>query len=150
MGNDNVKSKYIIIVGCGRLGSRLANILSNKGNYVVVIDKDERTFSDLSPDFSGFRVTGNAAELSVLSGAKLDKAEILIAATHSDNLNLMVAQVARNVFNVPHVLARLFDPNRDEVYAELGIDTICPTVAAADMFLSAMTVKVDVGKGGIK
>jgi trk system potassium uptake protein TrkA len=131
-------NRYIVIVGCGRLGSRLANQLSRAGNSVVVIDRDEATFSDLSPDFSGFRVDGDATQMAVLKEAKLNKADILIATTHEDNVNLMVAQVARGIFSVSLVLARVFDPKREEVYAQLGIDTICPTSVAEEMFLRAV------------
>jgi len=131
-------NRYIVIVGCGRLGSHLANHLSRAGNLVVVIDRDEPTFNDLSPDFSGFRVHGDATQMAVLREAKVKNADVLIATTHEDNVNLMVAQVARGIFSVPHVLARVFDPKREEVYAQLGIDTICPTSVAAEMFLRAV------------
>jgi len=131
-------NRYIVIVGCGRLGSHLANQLSRAGHSVVVIDSNEATFSDLSPDFSGFRVSGDATQMAVLREAKLNKADVLIATTHEDNVNLMAAQVAREVFGVPHVLARVFDPKREEIYAQLGIRTICPTSVAAQMFLQAV------------
>ncbi|BBO76205.1 hypothetical protein DSCW_36220 [Desulfosarcina widdelii] len=131
-------NRFIAIVGCGRLGSHLANHLSRAGNSVVVIDMDESTFNDLSPDFSGFRVHGDATQMAVLKETKANKADVLIATTHEDNVNLMVAQVARRIFNVPHVLARVFDPKREAVYAQLGIDTICPTSVAAKMFLQAV------------
>ncbi len=131
-------SRYIVVVGCGRLGSHLANCLSRDGNSVVVIDRVETTLNDLSPDFSGFRINGDATHMAVLKQAKLKNADVLIATTHEDNVNLMVAQVAKKIFHVPHVLARVFDPKREEVYAQLGIDTICPTSVAADMFLKAV------------
>jgi trk system potassium uptake protein TrkA len=131
-------SSYIIIVGCGRLGSHLANQLSRDGNSVVVIDKLETTFNDLSSDFSGFKIVGDATHVAVLREAKIKNADVLIATTHFDNVNLMVAQVARRVFDVPHVLARVFDPKREEVYAALGVNTICPTSVAAEIFLSAV------------
>lgn len=131
-------SLYIVIVGCGRLGAHLANQLSRDGNSVVVIDRDEATFNHLSSDFSGFHIDGDATQMAVLKEAKLNKADIFIATTHEDNVNLMVAQVARKIFRVPHVLARVFDPKREEVYAHLGIDTICPTSVAADIFLRAI------------
>ena len=130
--------RFIVIVGCGRLGSLLANQLSRAGASVVVIDMNEATFEDLSPDFSGFRIAGDATRMAVLKDARLHKADILIATTHEDNVNLMVAQVARRLFGVAQVLARVFDPRREEVYAELGIDTICPTSVAAEMFLLAV------------
>jgi trk/ktr system potassium uptake protein len=131
-------SLYIVIIGCGRLGSHIANQLSRIGHSVVVIEIDEETFNNLSPDFSGFRIVGDATQTAVLKEAKLKKADVLFATTHDDNINLMVAQVARKVFNVPHVLARVFDPKREEVFNQLGIETICPTSVAAEMFLLAV------------
>lgn len=131
-------NRYIVIVGCGRVGSALANRLSREGNSVVVIDQHELTFSDLSSDFSGFRVEGDATHMMVLNEAKLKKADVLIATTHDDNVNLMVAQVAGKIFGVPQVMARVFDPKREEAYTQLGIDTICPTSVAVDMFLRAV------------
>jgi trk system potassium uptake protein len=128
-------SLYIVIVGCGRLGSHLANQLSHVGHSVVVIDEEEVTFNDLSSDFSGFRVQGDATQMAVLKEAKLQRADVFFATTHEDNVNLMVAQVARKVFHVPHVLARVFDPRRQQVFDRLGIETICPTSVAAEMFL---------------
>ena len=128
-------SLYIVIVGCGRVGSYLANRLSNTGHSVVVIDADEEAFNDLSPDFSGFRVAGDATQLAVLKAAKLKQADVLFATTHWDNVNLMVAQIARKLFDVKQVLARVFDPKREQVYDQLGIETICPTLVAAEMFL---------------
>ncbi len=131
-------SKYIVVVGCGRLGSLLANRLSRDGNSVVVIDRVETSLDDLSPDFSGFRINGDATHMAVLKAAKLKNADVLIATTPEDNVNLMVAQVAQKVFRVPHVLARVFDPRREEIYAQLGIETICPTSLAAGIFLEAV------------
>jgi trk system potassium uptake protein TrkA len=128
-------SRYIVIIGCGRLGNHLADQLSREGHSVVVIDMHGAAFDDLSPDFSGFRVEGDATQMAVLKEAKLGNADVLIAATHEDNVNLMVAQVAKKIFGVPLVMARVFDPRREEVYARLGIETICPTSVAADMFL---------------
>jgi trk system potassium uptake protein TrkA len=131
-------SLYIVIVGCGRVGSDLANRLSREGHAVVVIDRHESAFGSLSPDFSGFRIEGDASHLSVLKEAKLQEADILIATTHEDNVNLMVAQVARSVFGVSQVSARVFNPRREQVYARLGIETVCPTCLATDVFLQAI------------
>jgi trk system potassium uptake protein TrkA len=133
---------YVVVVGCGRVGAHLANRLSREGHSVVVIDADEATFNDLSPDFSGFRLDGDAAQMAVLKKAKLNKADVLIATTHDDNINLMVAQIAWKIFGVSRVLARVFDPKREEVYARLGIETVCPTSVAAEMFLRAISDEV--------
>lgn len=135
---EEKKNLYIIIVGCGRVGSRLGNRLSREGHSVVVIDRDPSSFDGLSPDFSGFRLEGDATRMSVLREAKLEKADVLVAATDEDNINLMVAQIALKVFGVGKVLARVFDPRRDSVYAQLGIETVCPTSLAVNLFYQAV------------
>lgn len=139
MSNDH----YIVIVGCGRVGSHLANKLSGAGNSLVVIDVDESTFDDLSPEFSGFKLAGDATHVALLREAKLQQADTLIATTHDDNVNLMVAQVAKSIFKTPLVMARVYDPKREQVYARLGIKTICPTSVAASMFMEALANETD-------
>jgi trk system potassium uptake protein TrkA len=129
---------YILIVGCGRLGSMLANRLSGLGSNVVVVDRDEAAFESLSTEFSGFQVTGDAAELAVLRRAKIEEADCVLATTRHDNVNLMVAQVAQTVFGVPKVLARVFDTSREEVYRQFGIETISPTLLTAEAFQEAL------------
>jgi len=131
--------KYIVIVGCGRLGAHLANHLSRDGHSVVAIDTDERAFGNLSPEYSGFKVEGDATELAVLQQAKADKADLVIATTRDDNVNLMVAQVAKAQFEVPRVLARVFEPRREAIYRRLGVETICPTSVAAELFLKSVS-----------
>jgi trk system potassium uptake protein TrkA len=139
-------NQYVIIVGCGRLGASLANQLSSLGSNVVIIDDDEGAFRYLSTEFSGFRIVGNAAELAVLRQAQIEKADCLLAITRHDNVNLMVAQVAKMVFRVPKVVARVYDPNREQVYGEFGIDTICPTRLTADVFLGRLRDEPGVGR----
>jgi len=129
---------FIVIVGCGRLGSYLASRLSRAGYGVVVIDSEEQAFGNLSPEYSGFRVEGDATELAVLKQAKVNKADLVIAATRDDNVNLMVVQVARTEFSVSRVLARVFEPARKPIYHRLGIESICPTSVAADLFLESI------------
>jgi len=129
------KSLYIIIVGCGRLGGLLANRLSGMGHSVVVIDLNEAAFGKLTAEFSGFQLVGDAVELDVLRQAKTHQADCLLATTKEDNVNLMVAQVARTIFHVPSVIARVFDPTREAIYREFGVTTISPTKLAADVFL---------------
>jgi trk system potassium uptake protein TrkA len=127
--------KRIVIVGCGRLGGSLANSLSLSGHQVVVIDRKETAFEKLSVEFSGFRQPGDATELDVLKEAGVEKADVVFATTTADNINLMVAQVARHIFQVPRVVARVFDPNRESIYTAFGIETISPTKLSADAFL---------------
>lgn len=129
---------FIVIVGCGRLGSHLANQLSRSGHGVVVIDVDEHAFGNLSPEYSGFRVEGDAIELAVLKQAKVNKADMVISTTQKDNVNLMVAQVAKTEFGVSRVLARVFEPRREAIYRRLGVETVCPTSVAAELFLKSV------------
>ncbi len=124
--------KYIIIVGCGRLGTILVNRLSRLGHSIVIIDKDTGAFEGLSSDFSGFTIGGDAAESSVLQNAKINKADMFYALTNNDNTNLMLAQIAKDIYKVPFVIARVNDPQRDIVYKNLNINTICPIIIAAD------------------
>lgn len=129
-----VKKKRIVVVGCGRLGGSLANDLSADGHRVVVIDSREQAFEKLSAAFSGFQIAGNAVELQTLKEAQIEKADVLFATTTEDNTNLMVAQVAKVIFNVPLVVARVFDMHRESIYQEFGIDTISPTKLSAEAF----------------
>lgn len=140
------KNYYVIIVGCGRLGGFLANRLSREGHSVVVVDNKAAAFEKLSADFSGFRVEGDATEAAVLEKAQVGKADALIAATREDNVNLMIAQVARKMYGVSKVVARVFDPWREEVYRELGIDTICPTTIATEEFARYLTAGREGGR----
>jgi trk system potassium uptake protein TrkA len=136
--------EYVIIVGYGRLGALLAGRLSSLGCSVVVIDHKETAFDKAALGFSGFKITGNAAELEVLRQAKIDKADCLLAVTNQDNLNLMVAQVAKTIFRVSKVIVRVYDPAREAMYSQFGIETISPTRLSADAFLTALqtTLKV--------
>lgn len=131
-------SQYIVVVGCGRLGSMLASRLSSQGNSVVVIDPYESSFGNLSSDFSGFQITGDASEIEILRSAKVDQADCVLAVTDKDNINLMVAQVARNVFGIGIVIARVFDPAREQIYRDFGIATISPTQLSVDAFMANM------------
>jgi trk system potassium uptake protein TrkA len=125
---------YIIIVGCGRLGSHLANLLSKARKSVVVIDINEKAFKRLSDEFSGFTIEADAIEIDTLIKAKIEKANVVAATTNDDNTNIMIAQIAKTIYGVPMVIARLFDPTREKVYEELGIKTICPTTLSAMEF----------------
>ena len=105
---------------------------------MVIIDQDESNFSKLSTDFSGFRLEGDATQLSVLERFKLKECDVLIATTHRDNVNIMVALVAKKVLNIPTVLARVLEPKFSQIYNQFSIKTICPTSIAAELFLQAV------------
>ena len=124
----NKKNDYIVIIGCGRLGANLASALSDDGGNVLIMDKAKDSFRRLSPSFGGLSVVANGTDLEALEQAKLSAASTVIAVTNNDNTNIMVAQMARDLFHVNNVIARLFDPERESVYQEFGIKTICPAV----------------------
>jgi trk system potassium uptake protein TrkA len=130
--------KKIVIVGCGRLGSLLAGRFSRDGQEVVIIDRQEQAFRLLPPEFSGFRFAGNAIEHEVMRSVGLDQAGVLIAVTEKDTVNLMVAEVGQTIFNVPRVLARVYDQNNEELYRDTDIITISPTQLTAKAFLLAL------------
>lgn len=128
--------RYVVVVGCGRLGSTLANRLSREGDSVVVIDPAAASFQRLSSEFSGFRVEADGSELAVLRQAKVAGAELVFAVTGDDQLNLMVAQLAQQVLGAARVVARVGSPGRAEVFAALGIEVICPLRLAAERLLA--------------
>ncbi len=122
---------YIIIIGCGRLGANLANTLSDNNGNVLIMDTCKESFRRLSSNFGGLSVVGDGTDLDALESAQIQKASAVIAVTNDDNTNIMVAQLARDMFRVDRVIARLYDADRDTVYQEFGIDTICPAVLSA-------------------
>ena len=119
---------YTMIIGCGRLGASLANALSDQEASVAVVDKDERAFRKLDASYGGLTLTDDATDIAVLRSAEIERADTVVSVTNDDNTNIMVAQIARNVYHIPNVICRLYDPEREIVYREFGIDTICPTV----------------------
>lgn len=140
----NKTSKYIIIVGCGGLGSSIAGQLSAAGNNVVVVDRDREAFKKLPPEFSGFTIMTEVIGKSALVDSKIEQAHILIASTDDDNTNIMIAQIAKMIYHVPKVIARVFEPSRMRVYEDLGIETISPTVLAASVVSDSILNEGDV------
>jgi trk system potassium uptake protein TrkA len=124
---------YVIIAGCGRVGSELARLLSNEGHDVVVIDKNKVSFERLGGTFNGLTLVGNGFDLELLKQAGIEKADAFCAVTNGDNTNLVSAQVAKRIFKVPKVIARVYDPQRAHIYAALGLDVISGTVLFAAM-----------------
>ena len=125
------KKDYTVIIGCGRLGANLASALSDEGSDVMIIDRDRDAFRRLSPSYGGLSVVGDGTDLDALRAAEIHKATAVIAVSNRDNTNIMVAQMARELFHVDNVIARLYDPERESVYQEFGIKTICPAVLSA-------------------
>jgi trk system potassium uptake protein TrkA len=132
-----------VIVGCSRLGARLASELTGQGYSVNVIDVDVLAFRRLPEDFPGKTIIGTGIDEDILMSAGIVRADLFVASTNGDNRNIMAAQLARHAFGVKHVICRIYDPVRAQAYAQLGIDTICPTVEMANLVLT----KIAAGPG---
>ena len=122
----------VIVVGCGRVGARVATELAALEHSVVVIDPRRSAFTRLPPTFTGKAITGSGTEMDVLRAAGAETADMLMALTEGDNRNALAAQLAKHEFNVPRVIAKINDPIRADTYRTLGIETICRTVILAD------------------
>jgi trk system potassium uptake protein TrkA len=122
-----------VILGCGRVGARLANWLDSEGHRVSIVDRNPDSFRRfLRPDFGGQAVVGIGIDEDVLRRAGIEDADVFVAATNLDNVNAMASQIAQHIFRVPKVVARMYDPVREEVYQTLGLTTVCPTKIGAE------------------
>jgi trk system potassium uptake protein TrkA len=121
-----------IVVGCGRVGAGIAEHLARAGHDVVVIDISTDAFSRLEPDFPGTAVRGDGTDEAVLRRAGTDGADYFFALTEGDNRNILSAQLAEEMFAVPHVVAKINDPVRAEAYTTLGVSTLCRTTTLVD------------------
>jgi trk system potassium uptake protein len=115
---------HVVIVGCGRVGSALANELVGSGHSVVIIDRREEAFARLGPSFTGQTMVGIGFDREVLINAGIQHADAVAAVTSGDNSNILVARVARENFGIERVVARIYDPQRAAVYQRLGIATV--------------------------
>jgi trk system potassium uptake protein TrkA len=133
----NQRALKVVIVGCGRVGSQVAAEMDKSGHDVVIIDRDPGKFSRaatrgvLTNDFKGDQVVGNGTDVEVLRRAGVESADGFVSVTEGDNRNIMAAQIAKHIFKVPRVVARIYDPERAEAYEKLGMHTICPTIEGA-------------------
>lgn len=124
---------YVIILGCGRVGSELAKLLASEGHNVVVIDRNPASFDRLGRTFNGITLVGNGFDIESLKTAGVAQAHAFCAVTNGDNTNLVAAQVAKKIFNVPKVIVRVYDPSRANIYKALGLDVISGTILFAAM-----------------
>jgi trk system potassium uptake protein TrkA len=124
----------IVIMGCGRVGSTLATMLDADGHEVTVLDVRPDAFKRLPPEFKGRRHVGNGIDQDVLARIGLANADAFVATTQGDNRNVMATQMAKHLFGVRRTLCRIYDPIREEIYRELGLETISPTLVGARMF----------------
>lgn len=125
------KKDFIVVIGCGRLGSSIANVLSNLENDVIVIDIKKDSFRKLSPSFGGISLIGDATDIDTLNLADVERATIVLIVTNNDNTNIMISQLIREYFDVKHIIARLYDLEKEVIYKDLKIQTICPTQLSA-------------------
>ena len=123
----------VVIMGCGRVGSRLAGLLDGDGHQVTILDTDEYSFRRLPSSFSGTALLGNGTDEDVLKRAGIEEADAFVAVTQGDNRNVMAAQIAKHIFNVPRIVCRIYDPLRRELYNTLGIEAFSPTTIFAQM-----------------
>ncbi len=107
--------------------------MSQEGHDVTIIDQSPDSFRRLAADFGGKKILGNGIDEDTLRRAEVDKADAFVATTNGDNRNIMSVQMAKVRFNVPKVVARIYDPNRAFAYAELGVETICTTCVGAGL-----------------
>jgi trk system potassium uptake protein TrkA len=117
----------VIVLGCGRVGERVARLMADEGHDVAVIDYDADALERLGPHFKGRKIKGVGFDRNVLLEAGIERADAFAATSSSDNANIVAARIARNVFKVPRVVARLYDPARAEIYRRLGLVTISST-----------------------
>ena len=129
----------VIIMGCGRVGEQLAYILCDEGHAVVVVDYDPLALARLTDRFKGQRVKGIGFDRDVLIKAGIEEADAFAATSSSDNANIVSARIAREVFHVPRVVARLYDPRRAEIYQRLGLRTISSTTWGAERIRELLT-----------
>jgi trk system potassium uptake protein TrkA len=129
----------VIVMGCGRVGEQLTQLLLKEGHQVSVIDSDPQALESLGPEFKGRKVLGVGFDQNVLIQAGIDTADAFAATSSSDNANIIAARIARNYFRVPVVVARLYDPRRAEIYKRLGLQTISSTTWGAERIRELLT-----------
>jgi len=123
----------VVIMGCGRVGAQLATLLDAEGHLVTVLDTDTYSFRRLPPIFSGTALLGDGTDEESLRKAGIEEADAFVAITQGDNRNVMAAQIAKHIFNVPKVICRIYDPLRRELYNTLGLESLSPTTIFAQM-----------------
>jgi len=134
---------YVVIVGCGRVGSALALGLISEGHRVAVIDEDEDALLRLGEDFPGVFVHGVGIDIKALEKVHTENADAFVAATDGDNTNIVSAQLAKERFGVKSVVTRVYDPYRAKFFKEqMGINTICPTADTIDLLAQAVKSEV--------
>jgi trk system potassium uptake protein TrkA len=150
-GPPTIPRVTIIIVGIGRVGAWLARSFDGDGHRVTLVDILPSAFRRIGEDFGGEMVVGTALDETVLKRAGIEHADAFVSVTNGDNRNIMAAEIARAIFKVPRVIARVYDPVRASTYRELGLETICSTSIVGGMisdFLLTGDNRADSLEGG--
>lgn len=123
-----------IVAGCSRLGISVADELSNRGKSVIIIDKDEDSFTKLPHNYSGFTLSGDATDIDILKEAGIKEADIVLAATDNDNVNIMISEISSKIFDVEKVISRLYDDEKESIYLGFDIQIIYPSKLSIQEF----------------
>lgn len=129
----------VVIVGCGRVGARLAATLDQSGHRVAIVDNNSASLRRLPQNFGGKAIIGTGIDEDVLKLAGIEDADAFFAVTNGDNTNLMAAQLAQKRFETRQIAARVYDPVRAETYRRMGIYTVCPTTTIASLLLDSLS-----------
>jgi trk system potassium uptake protein TrkA len=127
-----------IVVGCGRVGSKVAKKLAKSGWDVTAIDEAEEALGRLGEDWPGGFIVGHGMDIQVLHDAEIEDADAVVVATNGDNTNIVVGQVAQKRYGIDCTVVRILDPARAEVYSTLGLRVVCPTSSAIDVLTEAV------------
>lgn len=128
----------VLIMGCGRLGARIATVLDDKGHTVTVLDINPQSFRRLPPTFKGTQAVCNGMDGPALERAGIKTADAFLATTQGDNRNYFASQLAHEVYHVPRVLCRTYDPVRAEIFTHLGLEIFSPTAIGTDIMVSML------------
>jgi trk system potassium uptake protein TrkA len=145
----------VIILGCGRVGSELAARLEARNHDITVIDRDPLAAERLSPGFKGRFIVGLGFDRQTLIEAGIEKADAFVATARGDNHNAVSSFIARNVFEVPKVIARIYNPERANIYWKMGISTISPVAWAVNEIVDFLVhpdvrIRASLGSGEVK
>lgn len=128
----------ILVVGCGKVGSQFARIMAGEGHEIAVVDSSSENFKLLGQGFHGVTVLGVPIDEDVLKQAGIESADGFAALTPDDNINMMACQIAKEIFHVPRIFARIQDPVKEQVFYQFGVHTVCPTNMAVEEFRALM------------
>ena len=128
----------VLVIGCGKLGSRLANSLSRYGHTVSIVDRNPDTFKALDSDFDGVTVVGMPMDIEVMKGAGIEGCDAVVAVTEDDNLNITISQIVKEFFGINNIVTRVIDPSREKIFNEFGLKTICETKLSCASMMAAL------------